>query len=185
MACPNARFMRAPWNSREINGNFTSMASNPSMHDARSTAPDRPDTSQPPISLKTAMPWAIAKRKHRGRTAYQCGVAAEDAVARLYADRGSRVIAQRTRTPHGEIDLIVEDCGVLAFVEVKRRKSLNGWDSPVSCKQWHRLKNSALHYTLNVRGMTGAHPVLRFDLALVRPDGTVRIIENARSFDEH
>ncbi|MEM9140981.1 MAG: YraN family protein [Pseudomonadota bacterium] len=137
------------------------------------------------ICPATAMPWAQGRRRARGRQAYHSGIAAEESVARAYASKGAEVVAQRTRTPYGEIDLIARDGGTLVFVEVKKRKRLDGWDSPVSSKQWERLKNSALHYSLSARGKTGVHPILRFDLAIVGPDGAVRIIENARSFDEH
>ena len=98
--------------------------------------------------------------------------------------RGADVLGQRVRTPEGELDLIVRCGETLVFVEVKKRSRYNLNDSPISRKQWDRLENAALHYMISVQDETGVQPVCRFDVALMAPDGSVDIIENARSFDE-
>jgi putative endonuclease len=50
----------------------------------------------------------------RGRTG--------ETLAALYLRlKGYRILARRVRTPVGEIDLIAEKSGVIAFVEVKAR----------------------------------------------------------------
>ncbi|MEM7211060.1 MAG: YraN family protein [Pseudomonadota bacterium] len=123
-------------------------------------------------------------RYRRGRRNHFSGIAAEEAVARLYLARGANVIGQRVRTPEGELDLVVLIGETLVFVEVKKRSRHHLHDSPISRKQWDRLENAALHYMVSVQDETGVHPVCRFDVALVAPDGSVDIIENARSFDE-
>ena len=123
-------------------------------------------------------------RGRRGRTNYNSGLAAEDSVARFYTARGARELARRLRTPHGEIDLIIREDSVLVFVEVKRRRSANAWDSPVSQAQWKRLECAALHYMLHHCSEMGVQPVCRFDVAIVDHAGRVQIVENARSCDE-
>lgn len=123
------------------------------------------------------------RRARRGACNYHAGLAAEDAVEQIYLRRGARVLAKRHRTPEGEIDLIVQDGVCLVFVEVKRRKRLHGFDSPISEKQWQRLGCAALHYVVNNHDVTRVQPICRFDAALVGPDGQVSIIENARTFD--
>lgn len=146
-------------------------------------------SSKPPAtrSANLAMPsWASrpeAYRARRGARNFQAGLAAEDAVERIYRQRGARVLARRHRTPEGEIDLIVQDSRCLIFVEVKRRRRLHGFDSPISEKQWQRLGCAALHYVVNNYDVTRVQPICRFDAALVGADGQVTIIENARTFD--
>lgn len=133
-----------------------------------------------------AMPgWAggARQRARLGRRSYHAGLAAEEIVARDYAGRGAEILARRHRTPHGEIDLIVRDGGHLVFVEVKRRKQLHAFDSPISESQWNRLGCAALHYVVQNHDVTCTQPVCRFDAALVGPDGGLRIIQNARTFD--
>ena len=124
-----------------------------------------------------------ACRRQRGRINWQSGAAAEDAVARHYCAMGATVRHRRLRTPRGELDLVVEQDGQTVFVEVKRCKA--NAEAPVTDRQWRRLANAALHYSVCVQNETGVQPVCRFDVALAAPDGQLRIIENARSFDEH
>jgi len=124
------------------------------------------------------------QRHRRGRRNHFSGIAAEETVARRYAWRGDEILGHRVRTPEGELDLVVKSGDVLVFVEVKKRSQRHLYDSPISRKQWDRLEKAALHYMVSVQGETGIHPVCRFDVALVAPDGSVDIVENARSFDE-
>ncbi|MEL7468243.1 MAG: YraN family protein [Pseudomonadota bacterium] len=120
----------------------------------------------------------------RGRSNHFSGIAAEDSVVRTYAAKGAIVLGRRVRTPAGEIDLVLKLSDSLVFVEVKRRRTVHHFDSPITPLQWSRLENAALHYMVPYVEDTGIQPVCRFDAALVAPDGQVDIIENARSFDE-
>lgn len=55
-------------------------------------------------------------RQERGRRG-------EAAAAKYYLDRGCRLLAHGYRTRQGELDLILEDRGVIVVAEVKTRAS--------------------------------------------------------------
>lgn len=115
-------------------------------------------------------------RRLRGLAAWRNGVAAEDAVARHYRNAGGRIEARRWRSREGEIDLVVRTAEGLVFVEVKCGRHAA---EAISERQWRRLEAAALRYTVETE--TG-DACLRFDAAIVGPDGAVRIVENARGF---
>jgi putative endonuclease len=64
--------------------------------------------------------------------AYRSGLFAETLTALLLRLKGHRIVAQRYRTPVGEIDLVALKGKRLAFIEVKRRKTKEeaAWASP-------------------------------------------------------
>ncbi len=68
-------------------------------------------------------------RKPKPRTArrdarkVESGRAGEDAAAAYLEAHGAAVLARNVRYRNGEIDLVVDDAGTTAFVEVKRRKN--------------------------------------------------------------
>lgn len=113
----------------------------------------------------------------RGRRADQRGRQAEDAAAGALRREGWDVIAQRVRTPAGEIDLIAERQGLLAFVEVKARPSLTEAAFALGARQRQRLMLAA-------EAWLGANPGhgaagMRFDVVIVAADGTTRRIADA------
>lgn len=115
-------------------------------------------------------------RAARGASNHRAGLAAEEAVLRLYAAEGAALLARRWRCPAGEIDLILREPESIVFVEVKHRAKMPEED-PVGEKQWRRLEKAA--YTYMITAGTGDIP-LRFDLAIVGGDGAAEIIRNAR-----
>ena len=118
-------------------------------------------------------------RQWRGQRAYRSGLAAEDAVAQNYAAAGATLAARRWRGQGGEIDLIVEQMGVIVFVEVKKARSFEAALRSLSELQMMRIHMAASEYL----GSTpkGQLSDVRFDLALVDEQGQVRIMENAFS----
>ena len=59
-------------------------------------------------------------------TKYEKGKFAEDAACAFLRNKGYTIIKRNYRRKHGEIDIIAEDRGTLAFIEVKYRSSLGG-----------------------------------------------------------
>lgn len=62
-----------------------------------------------------------ASRMHDNLSAYAKGVLGEAAVCDRLTDGGMELLERRFRSPFGEIDLVMLDGDVLAFVEVKLR----------------------------------------------------------------
>lgn len=119
----------------------------------------------------------MTDRAHRGGASYHAGVAAEELVARAYADRGSVVLHRRWRGPVGEIDLIVREGQTLVFVEVKQSKTYAGASARISPRQVERVWQSASAYL--ERDSRGQLAPVRFDVALVNGAGGFEILENA------
>ena len=121
---------------------------------------------------------------HDNLSAYAKGVLGEAAVCDRLTDGGMELLERRFRSPFGEIDLIMLDGDVLAFVEVKLRKSaaFGGAGEFVDRRKQNKLRLTAELY-LSCH-QTRLQP--RFDVIEVyAPQGTdtkaprVRHIENA------
>jgi putative endonuclease len=102
---------------------------------------------------------------------------AETKAAAALAAEGWAVLAQRVRTPAGELDLVAERDGLLAFVEVKARASLAEAAFALGARQRARLIAAAEAW-MAVNPAHGAAGV-RFDVLLVDAEGRVRRIADA------
>lgn len=108
---------------------------------------------------------------------YQKGLRAEF-LARLYFNlKGYRVLAERFRTPIGEIDLVVKRGRQLAFVEVKRRGTVVEGLEAVHAKNQQRVGRAAELYLQKHPEYTGYG--LRFDVLVLAPYAWPRHIPNA------
>lgn len=103
---------------------------------------------------------------------------------RAYQRRGAEILDRRHRNEAGEIDLILREGEILVFVEVKRRKNRAELAESITDRQWRRLGLAATQYMMTRSDKTGAVRGCRFDAVLIGADGSLEIIENARSFDE-
>jgi putative endonuclease len=91
--------------------------------------------------------------------------------------KGYKVLKRRYKTPLGEIDLIVRKGKVIAFVEVKARKTLEDAAYSITDRQKKRIEGGA-------RVFLGNNPnygeyFCRFDAILVVPMGLPTHITNA------
>jgi putative endonuclease len=112
-----------------------------------------------------------------GATNYHAGLAAEDIAERLYRAQGAEPLARRYRCRAGEVDLILRLAGVLVFVEVKARKTLEDASVSISARQWARIGQTALSF-LQEQTLPLDTP-MRFDVVLVDRAGGAEIIEDA------
>lgn len=95
----------------------------------------------------------------------QAGRVAETVAALLLRLKGYRILAHRFRGLRGEVDLIASRGGLLVFVEVKRRSTLDEAALSVTGRQRARIAGAAEEYLAR-------HPHLgtsgvRFDAVLV------------------
>ena len=99
--------------------------------------------------------------------AFRTGLSAESLAAAYLIAKGYRILARRFRTPHGEIDIVARRRQLLAFVEVKARRSLDDAAYAVTQRQQQRIINAAQAWLM-------AHPEhatfeFRFDAMLIAP----------------
>ena len=119
----------------------------------------------------------IARRHALGRRAQAQGMDAESRACAALVAEGWTIHARRVRTPAGEVDVVAECQGVLAFVEVKRRPSLAVAAAALGARQRERLL-AAAEIVLAANPGWGASGV-RFDVLLVDDAGRVRRIADA------
>ena len=109
-------------------------------------------------------------RGSRSAWAHALGRAAESFAARFLVSKGCVILCERYRCESGEIDLVVRDGDVLAFVEVKARRRRD-YGSPVEAVDWRkrrRLIATARHY---LRRRASQGNACRFDVVSVRVGG--------------
>ncbi len=116
-------------------------------------------------------------RARRGHVAHRTGLDAEAVAEAALVREGWRVLARRCRTPAGELDLIAEREGLLAFVEVKARPSFREAAFALSPRQGARLMAAAEIWLARNPGHGAAG--MRFDMILVAADGSARRIVDA------
>lgn len=106
-------------------------------------------------------------RLTRRRAAERRGLRAETVAALWLRLKGYRILAQRVRSPAGEVDLVARRGTTIVAVEVKARGSLEAAVAAVSPRQRWRVARG-------LEGFIGRHPELagldrRFDLVAIRP----------------
>jgi putative endonuclease len=99
--------------------------------------------------------------------AFRTGLSAEGRAAAYLIAKGYRILARRFRTPQGEIDIVARRRQLLAFVEVKARRSLDEAAYAVTPRQQQRIIGAAQVWLMT-------HPEhaayeLRFDAVLIAP----------------
>lgn len=89
--------------------------------------------------------------------------------------KGWRVLARRVRTPRGEIDLVVRRGRMVAFVEVKWRRTAAELGTALDL---HRLRRVVAAAEAAAPRFVRAHDSLRIDAILLAPGRWPRHIAN-------
>jgi putative endonuclease len=120
-----------------------------------------------------------------GKTAQQLsGESGEELAAVFLTGEGARILARNARYGCGEIDIVAEDAGVLAFVEVKKRQNARFGDpaEAVTVAKQQRIRSAA---RLWMRENPGSFSDgVRFDVISIEVE-THRIEWLKGAFDGH
>ena len=119
----------------------------------------------------------IGRRRLRGAAAQGSGLIAEQAACTALAAQGWVILGQRLRTASGEIDIVAQKDGLLAFIEVKHRASLAEAAHALSARQRARLL--AAGEILLAANPDWGQAGVRFAVIVVDAAGQVRRIADA------
>jgi putative endonuclease len=99
--------------------------------------------------------------------------------------RGWRVVQRRFRSGHRDIDLVVEQAGVVAFVEVKARQG-DRFGDPVEAVNWRKQRELGRSARVWIDRHGRKDEAYRFDVVGVLVSGErVRIRHVANAFSLH
>jgi putative endonuclease len=116
-------------------------------------------------------------RREKGARARREGRRSEWLCALWLMAKGYRILGFRVRTAQGEVDLLARKAGVVAVVEVKRRRSLEEAVEAVTFHQRQRLRRAADAIVARRADLAGL-PV-RIDLIALAPGRPPRHIHDA------
>ena len=123
-----------------------------------------------PASWRAKMTRSREKAEKRGHFA--------EFIALIYLRlKGYRLLAQRFKSPQGEIDLIMRRKDVTAFIEVKARGSRDQGVEAVTTTQSRRIAAAARFWM--ARDKISNQNFCRFDIVVVSPYLLPHHIENA------
>lgn len=117
------------------------------------------------------------QRARRGQAAHRRGLGAERLCLWSLRLRGYRVLAQRYRTPVGEIDLIARRGRTVAAIEVKARADDARAVESLLWKQRGRIARALEHFLQSRPDLADA--ALRFDVMVVAPGRWPRHLRGA------
>ncbi|WP_031241087.1 YraN family protein [Asaia bogorensis] len=115
-------------------------------------------------------------RQRRGSRAFAAGMAAEAHARETLENAGFVLLAERCRTPYGEIDLIAANDSLILFVEVKQRRTLDEAAYALRLPQQRRLL-AAAEYLLQTQP-SWQRENTRCDLMIYDVAGDVAWIED-------
>jgi putative endonuclease len=113
------------------------------------------------------------------------GELGERIAERWLRERGWRVVQRRFRSGHRDIDLVVEQDGLVAFVEVKARRG-DRFGDPVEAVNWKKQKELGRSARVWIERHGRRDDAYRFDVFGVLVDGNaVRVRHVANAFSLH
>ncbi len=117
------------------------------------------------------------KMNSKREKAEKCGHFAEMIALMYLRLKGYRLLAQRFKTPQGEVDLIMRRRDVTAFIEVKARGTRDQGVEAVTTTQSRRISAAARFWM--ARDKISNQNFCRFDIVVVNAYFLPHHIENA------
>lgn len=115
--------------------------------------------------------------KPKRQKAEKFGRNAEDIAALFLRAKGYELLNQRYKTPHGEIDLVMERDSTIIFIEVKARAKQGDWATALESINQTRIANAALIWIS--KNPNYSERDMRFDVLLLTPNQDPHHLENA------
>lgn len=103
----------------------------------------------------------------RRKRAYRSGRMAESVATIFLRVKGYRIRARNWRCPAGEIDIVASKGLILAFVEVKSRRSRTDAIEALGSRQQGRIRRAAEAFLAANPGCANMHA--RFDILMIVP----------------
>lgn len=113
--------------------------------------------------------------------AHFAGLSAESRAAAYLVAKGYRIVARRFKSPVGEVDIVARRKGVLIFVEVKARNTLDAAAESLLPRQQRRIAAAASAWL--AANPDDVASDIRFDAVLVAPGRIPRHIPAAFETD--
>ena len=116
--------------------------------------------------------------RRREKTRQELGRIGEAHAARCLTSRGYRIRERNFRAAGGEVDIVAEHDGVLAFIEVKARSS-DQFGRPIEGVTWWKRARIAHAADAYIAAREGRERAMRFDIVEVflTPQGRVERVE--------
>lgn len=105
--------------------------------------------------------------KKTKETNYRKGVRAERYAAWYLRFKGYKIMAQRYKTPYGEVDIIAKRGKVIAIIEVKARMNEELARQAITYKGGKRILAAAKHWLSKQSNLTTYK--IRFDVVFICP----------------
>ncbi len=118
-------------------------------------------------------------KKNQPATGYAQGIYAEEQALKYLKEIGMLCIANRLKTPFGEIDLLMLDGLTIVAVEVKYRKSLTQAAYSIRPRQQLRIQQSLEFWISQHKDYSIRPPFQRFDVVLVYATEIISYYKNA------
>ncbi|APX66970.1 YraN family protein [Sphingomonas sp. gentR] len=122
------------------------------------------------------MPLPSARPRRDRRAAEEAGRRGERLAAWWLRLKGWTILDRRVRTPAGEVDLVARRGSLVAFVEVKTRKTAAELDFAIDARRLARVAAAA---EVLMATYAGPGDDIRVDVILLAPGSRPRHIENA------